>query len=258
MQLTSNRGLQVNSIESMSVVDGPGMRFVVFVQGCPLRCKFCHNPETWDREGGRVIHHDDLLNKLEQCRRFIPQLGLTVSGGEPLMQADSCRELLMKAKSRGVHTALDTSGFADEDAFSSLLPFVDVLLYDVKAVDSELHRNMTGQPNTRVLHNLRVAATCGKRVWIRRILIPGVNDSREEAAGLQSLISDYARYGSIERVDVLPYHRMGLDKWRRLKMVCPYSDVKPPDQAQVDCFRRVATAGAGSPRFDTGECARVS
>ena len=258
MQVTSRHGLQVNSIESMSVVDGPGMRFVVFAQGCPLRCKFCHNPETWGLHGGSFVGYNDLLNKLDQCRRFIPQLGLTISGGEPLMQARSCRELLMKAKERGVHTALDTSGFGDEDEFKSLLPFVDVLLYDIKAVDSELHIDMTGLSNTQILKNLETASAHGKKLWIRRILVPNVNDSPEEAANLGSLIRDCARYGNIERVDVNPYHRMGLEKWERLGVVCPYSHVKPPTQAAVESFRGMVTAEAGLRRFDTAQRARVS
>lgn len=247
--------LRLNSIESLSAVDGPGLRFVVFLQGCSLRCKFCHNPETWNPDSGELLSCDHILDRLGECRRFIPDLGLTISGGEPLMQLQACRELLMRAKARGISTALDTSGHGCPEGFSSLLPHVDVLLYDVKAVDPDLHRSITGAENAEILKNLETASLSDTRIWIRRVLIPGVNDSTEEAVRLGSLLADCR---GVERVDVLPYHRMGLQKWNRMGMICPYSQVEVPDESQVEGFRGKLAAAWPAGRFDTRRSAQVS
>jgi pyruvate formate lyase activating enzyme len=255
LQASSTPLLRLNSIESMSTVDGPGLRFVVFLQGCSLRCKFCHNPETWDCNGGELVSGDDILDKLALCRRFMPNLGLTISGGEPLVQLQGCRELLMRAKAMGISTALDTSGYGCSSGFSSLLPYVDVLLFDIKAVDPDLHRSITGLANDRILRNLEVASLSDTRIWVRRVLIPGVNDSTEEAVRLGSLL---ASCRGVEKVDVLPYHRMGLEKWKRMGLVCPYSEVEVPDQPQITSFRSKVAAARSAARFDTRGMTRVS
>lgn len=232
--VTASGRLRVNSVESMSTLDGPGSRFVVFLQGCPMRCKYCHNPETWSCDGGQFVPVEDILDKLDWCRRLVPDIGLTVSGGEPLMQPKSCLDLLAAAKSRGMHTALDTSGCGREDDLVELLGFTDLVLFDVKAVDRRLHVDITGTDNDRILRNMAAVSERGVEMWVRRVLIPGVNDSADEAEGLRALI---ARHGSVSRVDIIPYHRMGVGKWQRLGMVYPYEDVALPGPEALERFR---------------------
>ncbi|NLU41896.1 MAG: pyruvate formate lyase-activating protein [Firmicutes bacterium] len=234
--------LRVNSIESMSTLDGPGVRFVVFLQGCPMRCKFCHNPETWSCDGGQLALVEDVLDKLDWSRRLVPNIGLTVSGGEPLMQPEPCLELLAAAKARGVHTALDTSGCGREDDLVELLRFIDVVLFDVKAVDRRLHIDITGTDNDRILSNMAAVSDRGVEMWVRRVLIPGVNDSADEAERLRALV---ARHRSISKVDIIPYHRMGVEKWRRLGKVYPYEDVELPGPEALERF---------SSLLDDSEC----
>ena len=169
--VTASGRLRVNSVESMSTLDGPGSRFVVFLQGCPMRCKYCHNPETWSCDGGQFVPVEDILDKLDWCRRLVPDIGLTVSGGEPLMQPKSCLDLLAAAKSRGMHTALDTSGCGREDDLVELLGFTDLVLFDVKAVDRRLHVDITGTDNDRILRNMAAVSERGVEMWVRIVLI---------------------------------------------------------------------------------------
>ena len=149
------------------------------------------------------------------------------------MQPKSCLELLAAAKSRGIHTALDTSGCGREDDLVELLEFTDVVLFDVKAADRRLHIDITGTDNDRILRNMAVVSERGVEMWVRRVLIPGVNDSKDEAVRLRALI---ARHGTVARVDIIPYHRMGVEKWKRLGMVYPYEGVAVPGPEAVERF----------------------
>lgn len=247
--------LRLNSIESFSTLDGPGVRFVVFVQGCPMRCKYCHNPETWSCDGGQPVPVEDILDKLDWCRRLVPSIGLTISGGEPLMQHESCLGLLAAAKSRGIHTALDTSGCGCEHGLVRLLRFTDVVLFDVKAVDRRLHADITGTDNDCILNNMAAVSDTGVEMWVRRVLIPGVNDSIDEARRLRALID---RHASVARVDIIPYHRMGVNKWRQLGMVCPYEGVPVPGREAIERFRGLLDSESAGLPFDVLTHTRVS
>lgn len=223
----------VHSTETFGLVDGPGVRFVVFTQGCPMRCRYCHNPDTWAVNAGQTMEPDALLEKALRYRTYWKDTGgITVSGGEPLMQVDFVYSLLKAAKEEGVHTAIDTSGilFTRNEPFFSklneLLSVTDLVLLDLKHIDDDAHKDLTRHGNDRVLEFARYLSEIGKPVWIRHVLVPGVNDDDESLMKLDAFISTLS---NVKRVEILPYHTLGVHKWENLGVPYTLEGVNPPD-----------------------------
>ena len=228
----------VHSLESFGSVDGPGVRFVVFLQGCALRCKYCHNPETWAAEGGEEWTAEKLFQRVYRYRNYWGKKGgITVSGGEPLRQMEFLTAFFELARSKGVHTALDTAGqpFRPDDpdylaGFDRLMKSTSLVILDLKEIDPERHRQLTGKDNANILAMARRISDLGVPLWIRHVLVPGLTDDEE---GLRRTADFIRSLKTVQRVEVLPYHTLGLFKWQKLGIPYPLPDAVPPTAEQV-------------------------
>ena len=235
----------VHSIETFGSVDGPGVRFVAFLQGCHLRCKYCHNPDTWAMRNpnARVVEAKDLL---KQALRYKPywgsEGGITVSGGEPLLQIDFLIELFSLAKKKGVHTVIDTAGqpFTRKEPFYSkflrLMEVTDLVLLDMKHIDREGHKQLTGLYNDNILEMARELDRLQKPVWVRHVLVPGWTD---DEALLRRLAEFLRSLSNVEKIEVLPYHTLGVYKYEVLGMDQPLPDVPPATPEQKEWAERI-------------------
>ena len=217
----------VHSIETFGSVDGPGIRYVVFLQGCPMRCLYCHNPDTWAIGKGREVEAEELLSEYDKNKMFYRGGGITVTGGEPLLQIDFLIEFLSLAKSRGIHTCIDTSGItyaADapqyREKLDKLMQYVDLVMLDIKHIDPVKHRDLTSRDNGGILDFARYLADKGKPVWIRHVVIKGYTDDPESLRSLGRFIGGLK---NVKALDVLPYHTMGETKYRELGIEYPLS-----------------------------------
>ena len=220
----------IHSIESFGTVDGPGLRFVVFTQGCPMRCKYCHNPDTWEPGKGTQMSAQEIIAQLERNRPFYKNGGLTVTGGEPLLQIDFLLELFALAKEKGIHTCLDTSGITyreGESAYNAkldqLMTLTDLVMLDIKHIDSEAHRELTGHHNEGILAFAGYLAKKNVPVWVRHVIVPGITDDPQEQRRLGRFI---AHLHNVKALDVLPYHTMGVQKYRNLGIAYPLEGVE--------------------------------
>lgn len=227
----------IHSIESFGSVDGPGIRFVIFMKGCGMRCRYCHNPDTWGCPGAEVRETEDLIGQALRYKTYWGKKGgITISGGEPLLQMDFLIELCAAAKAKGVHIALDTSAQNFErteaylEKFNRLMNYVDLVLLDIKHIDEQKHKWLTGVSNKSVLDCALYLSEINKPVWIRHVLVPGVNDQDEYLAGMQSFL---LKLSNVERVEVLPYHTLGLFKWEELGLEYGLKNVQPPTNESV-------------------------
>ncbi len=230
----------VHSLESFGSVDGPGVRFVIFLQGCNLRCRYCHNPETWCG-GGEPWTAEDLLEKAWRCRSYwgksMKNGGITVSGGEPLLQIDFLIEFFKMAKARGIHTTLDTAGQPfDEnniewmEKFDELLKYTDLVMLDLKEMDEKKHIKLTGRTNKNILAMARYLSNHEIPMWIRHVLVPDLTDDEE---GLRQMDSFLQSLKTVERIEVLPYHSMGTYKWEKLGIPYSLKDARIPTKEEV-------------------------
>ena len=242
---TSETMLRVHSVESFGSVDGPGIRFVIFLKGCAMRCQYCHNPDTWDRAGGNLRSVDDVLSQALRYRSYWGEKGgITVSGGEALLHIQPLTELFHKAKDLGINTCLDTSAqpFSRKDgrflAFEALMKYTDLVLLDIKHIDNDAHKRLTGWENENILDCARYLSDIHKPVWIRHVLVPGINDDDESLHRLRSFIDTLS---NVERVEVLPYHALGVYKWEQLGIPYKLTDVKPPTEESVLHARKILT-----------------
>ena len=242
---TSETMLRVHSVESFGSVDGPGIRFVIFLKGCAMRCQYCHNPDTWDRAGGNLRSVDDVLSQALRYRSYWGEKGgITVSGGEALLQIQPLTELFHKAKDLGINTCLDTSAqpFSRKDgrfsAFEALMKYTDLVLLDIKHIDNDAHKRLTGWENENILDCARYLSDIHQPVWIRHVLVPGINDDDESLHRLRSFIDTLS---NVERVEVLPYHDLGVYKWEQLGIPYKLTDVKPPTEESVLHARKILT-----------------
>ena len=242
---TSETMLRVHSVESFGSVDGPGIRFVIFLKGCAMRCQYCHNPDTWDRAGGNLRSVDDVLSQALRYRSYWGEKGgITVSGGEALLQIQPLTELFHKAKDLSINTCLDTSAqpFSRKDgrfsAFEALMKYTDLVLLDIKHIDNDAHKRLTGWENENILDCARYLSDIHKPVWIRHVLVPGINDDDESLHRLRSFIDTLS---NVERVEVLPYHDLGVYKWEQLGIPYKLTDVKPPTEESVLHARKILT-----------------
>ncbi|MFC0005211.1 pyruvate formate-lyase-activating protein [Micromonospora siamensis] len=227
----------VHSWDLSHGVDGPGTRFVAFLAGCPLRCRYCHSPDTWFPGNGRRMSTDELMREIERYRRFIHVAGggITLSGGEPLRQPRFTGEVLRRCHGLGLHTALDTSGFLGANADDALLDATDLVLLDVKSWDPATYRRVTGTGSVApTLRFGRRLADRGTPIWVRFVLVPGLTDAEENVAG----VADFAAgLGTVQRVDVLPFHRLGAHKYAELGLAFPLADTEPPGPELLDRVR---------------------
>lgn len=221
---------RIHSVESFGAVDGPGIRFVVFFQGCPLRCAFCHNPDTWDFSGGGEVTADEMLGEILKYKSFLKKGGVTLSGGEPLAQPAFCAELLRLCKENGLHTAVDTSGAIPLDKCQEAVDLADLLLLDIKALDPNLCKTITGQSNQNALALLNHREETGKPVWIRHVLVPGLT---LDMPRLQALADFLRPYKCVEKVELLPYHSMGAYKWEALGLPYTLKDTPEPTEGEL-------------------------
>lgn len=231
----------IHSFESFGTVDGPGIRFVVFMQGCPMRCKYCHNPDTWSYSGGMQISCEEVAAKaLKYISYFTGGGGVTVSGGEPMLQLGFVTELFKILKTECVHTALDTSGIlfnpADTSAVDELLKYTDLVLLDLKHIDEEEHVKLCGHSNKNVLAFASYLSEIGKPMWVRHVLVPGITDSDDYLCQTKYFINGL---NNVKRVEVLPYHTMGLVKYTKLGYDYPLCGVQPPTKERVQNARKI-------------------
>ena len=200
---------RIHSFESFGTVDGPGVRFVTFMQGCPLRCQFCHNPDTWDCGGGKLVTADEVV----KYRSFIKSGGVTVSGGEPLMQAEFVAEFFRLCHDEGLHTALDTSGAIITDNVLKVLDETDLVLLDIKTMDAELYPKLTGVKQNNNLAFLDILEERKIKTWVRHVVVPNLTDNDE---WLRKLGEHVSHYDCVEKIEILPYHTLGTYKYEKL------------------------------------------
>lgn len=214
---------RISAFQSMGAVDGPGVRCVVFMQGCPLRCAYCHNPETWEMDGGEETDTETLVKKILRYKPFISRGGgVTVSGGEPLMQPEFCRELFMKLKAEGVHTALDTSGMGSLSAASKVLEYTDLVLCDVKFMSQAAYQKYCGGSFSHVQNFLELVKQRNMPLWFRHVVVPGISDSVEEIEALNAFGRNYP---SLERIELLPFKKLCVTKYENLSIGFPLENV---------------------------------
>jgi pyruvate formate lyase activating enzyme len=232
---------RIHSWDLSTGVDGPGTRFVLFVSGCPLRCLYCANPDTWHMRDGREATVDELMAEIEKYRAFITTAGggVTVTGGEPLLQPTLTGAVLRRCKEAGLHTALDTSGFLGARAGDRLLADTDLVLLDIKSFDVTTYRKLTGGELAPTLNFATRLDRLGKRVWIRYVLVPGWTDDPEAVDGLARFLAGLT---SVERVDILPFHKLGAAKYDALGLPFPLRETPVPDAELVDRIRGVFRA----------------
>lgn len=238
---------RIHSTESFGTVDGPGVRFVVFFQGCPLRCKYCHNPDTWDFSGGREVTAEELMKEYDSYKEFLRSGGITATGGEPLAQPEFLAELFALAKSKGVHTCLDTSAGvydpAHHEKIDEALKYTDLVMLDIKHIDDEEHRKLTGKGNRNILAFAEHIRELGIPVWIRHVVVPGITDKYEELFALGEFLSTLS---NIKALDVLPYHDMAKPKYAELGLEYPLGDTPPLTKEEAIKARDIIMDGIKS------------
>ena len=205
---------RIHSFESFSTVDGPGVRYVIFLQGCPLRCKYCHNRDTRDVHLGEVYDAETIVEKILNYREYMGEDGgVTVSGGEPLLQIDFVIDLFKRLKAEGIHTAIDTSGFVDVDKLKDLLDYTDLVILDLKEMDNDTHKDLIGVDNAKILKFAEHISNSGVPMWIRHVLVPTITDKEEHLIKLKEYVSTLK---NVEKVEVLGYHTLGSEKWEMI------------------------------------------
>ena len=237
---------RVHSIESFGSADGPGVRFLVFLQGCNMRCKYCHNPDTWKLPGDDYDNLKTPEELLKQAKRYKSYWGktggITVSGGEALLQIDFLIEFFKLAKQDKIHTTLDTAGnpYTREpeffDKFNELLKYTDLFMLDIKHIDDEEHKKLTGFTNKNILDMAEYLSKQGKDMWIRHVLVPGINDDEKYLKRLYEFIS---KLKTVKKVEILPYHTLGVFKWKELGYKYSLEDVEPPTKEQVERAKEI-------------------
>lgn len=238
---------RIHSVESFGAVDGPGLRYVVFTQGCLLRCQFCHNADTWKIGNGKEMTLQEIMDDVLSYLPFFEASGggITVSGGEPLLQMDFLIELFKECKKHGIHTTIDSSGgpFNRRPNFmeklDELLQYTDLILLDLKHIDSEKHKFITGMTNEHILDFAQYLSEKNIPVWIRHVLVPTLSDFDEDLLRLANFIKTL---NNVEKIEVLPYHKLGVYKWESLGLEYKLKDVEPPSQERVENAKRILNA----------------
>lgn len=234
----------IHSIESFGTVDGPGIRFVIFFKGCSLRCQYCHNPDTWTKDGSNIYSVEELLKEILKYRSYFGKTGgVTASGGEPLLQIEFVTELFTLLKKEGIHTACDTSGITFDPSNAQnvqlhhqLLEVTDLFLLDLKQIDPIKHKQLTGRDNSNILEFARYLSSHHKKMWIRHVLIPKITSEKGDLEKLRDFISTLK---TVEKIEVLPYHTMGIIKYKNLGIPYALKDVAPPTKKEVEQAKQI-------------------
>ena len=228
---------RIHSIQSLGTVDGPGVRFVAFLQGCPLRCGCCHNPDTWDVHGGTEVEAAELVRRALRCRAYFGETGgVTVSGGEPLLQAEFCTEFFRLCHENGLHTCLDTSGCMMNDDIAALLDHTDRVLLDIKYMTDEMYRAHVGCGMQPVLDFLAKLDARNIPVTLRQVIIPSLNDDADGAAALRKLAEQHA---CVDRIELLPFRKICQTKYDSMNLRFPFEHIPEPDPARMNALRQV-------------------
>ena len=243
---------RIHSSESFGTVDGPGIRYVLFMQGCPMRCLYCHNPDTWEIGKGVEMSADEVLANYKKNSVFYKNGGLTVTGGEPLLQIDFLLELFTKAKAQGIHTCIDTSGItynpnnvSYNEKLINLLSKTDLVMLDIKHIDREKHIELTGKDNTNILEFAKLLDSIGKPVWIRHVIVEGYTLNEGYLYALGQFIG---KLKNIKALDVLPYHSMGVSKYRELGIEYKLDGMRALDKTVAVEARKIIVSGIKSVR----------
>ncbi|MBY7142056.1 pyruvate formate lyase-activating protein [Virgibacillus sp. NKC19-3] len=239
---------RIHSVETCGTVDGPGLRYIIFTQGCPMRCQFCHNPDTWKMGDGNIITVDELMEDIITYLPFFQASGggVTVSGGEPLLQTKFVTALFKELKKHDIHTAIDTSGstFTKSAAYletlDELLDLTDLILLDLKQINPEKHQALTGLSNERILAFATYLKERNTPVWIRHVLVPERNDFDKDLHDLADFIDTLT---NVEKIEVLPYHKLGVYKWETLGLDYQLEGIEPPTTARVRNAERILNKG---------------
>lgn len=234
-----NKYARIHSIESFGTVDGPGIRFVIFMQGCALKCKYCHNRDTWNLSSGTVIALEELVDKITRYSNYFKASngGVTVSGGEPLLQIDFLINLFKKLKELNIHTAVDTSGmFNITPKLEELISLTDLFLIDIKHIDQDKCKELVGFSNEKELEFIRYLNKIHKPIWIRQVIIPGITDDEEDLIKLKNFISTLS---NVQKIELLKYHNMGKFKWESLGEKYELENVPNATDADINRVKKI-------------------
>ncbi|PHS31042.1 MAG: pyruvate formate-lyase 1-activating enzyme [Alkaliphilus sp.] len=229
---------RVHSVETFGTLDGPGIRYVIFLQGCPLKCKYCHNRDTWSVCGGTEMSTDELIVDIEKYENFFASSGggVTISGGEPFLQPEFLKDLLRKLKNAGIHTCIDTSGYVNMSTIEDIIDYVDLFLLDIKHIDNDKHIELTGVSNLKTLEFAKYLSARNIPVWIRHVVVPTITDSKIDIINLAEFIITLK---NVERVDILPYHSTGKVKWEQLGFEYPFNHIRDAEKNDVLNVKRI-------------------
>ena len=230
---------RIHSIETMGTLDGPGIRFVVFMQGCPLKCKYCHNRDTWNIKAGKKVTIDELINKIVRSKPYFDTSGggVTISGGEPLLQPVFLTKLFKKLHELNITTCLDTAGSVKiTKDIKELLKYTDLVLLDIKHIDDKKSKELVGLSNKNNLNFAQYLSDNGIPMWIRQVLVPGYTDDKNDLRKLKEFIETLK---TVEKVEILPYHDLGKSKWKELGLKYPLEGIKPPTKKQIEKAERI-------------------
>ena len=231
---------RVHSIETCGTVDGPGIRFIIFLQGCQMRCKYCHNRDSWDTKQGKLMSVDELMADLVQYRNFMEASGggVTVSGGEAMLQPEFVKAIFTACKQEGIHTCLDTNGFVRriDDTVKEVLDVTDLVLLDIKQMDNEKHIDLTQVSNRYTLEFAKYLAERNQPVYLRYVVVPGYTDCEEDAHLLGKFIKPMK---NVEKIEMLPYHELGTHKWTAMGEIYPLQGVHPPSHETMETIKNI-------------------
>lgn len=236
---------KIHSFESFGTVDGPGIRFVIFFKGCPLRCLYCHNPDTWTFENSQEYSVDEVIAKSMKYKNYWGDKGgITLTGGEPLLQIDFIIELLKKYKELGINTALDTSGalfeIVEQSKFDELIKYVDLFLLDIKHIDNNEHIKLTGKNNQNILKFARYLSDNNKDMWIRHVIVPGINLDKDYLIRTKKFIDSLK---TVKKIEILPYHTLGINKYSKLGLEYKLKDTRVPTKDEIKLAKDILING---------------
>jgi pyruvate formate lyase activating enzyme len=241
---------RIHSFESCGTVDGPGIRFIIFMQGCLMRCMYCHNRDTWEVNSGKEVTVEEIIKEAKSYRHFMNASGggVTCSGGEAMLQPEFVRDFFRAAKAEGIHTCLDTNGYVRKhtDVIDELLEATDLVMLDIKHMNDLIHHDFIGVSNKRTLDFARYLHTIGKKTWIRYVIVPGYTDDDESAHLLGAFIQGME---NIEKVELLPYHKLGAHKWEAMGLDYPLDGVSPPPKETMDRIVAVLQQYHGNVKY---------
>lgn len=232
---------RIHSVETCGTLDGPGIRYIAFLQGCPLRCQYCHNPDTWDPSSGNLLTASEIVEDVKKYKSYIQASngGFTASGGEPLLQSKFILELFKLLKDEGVHTAIDTSGYIYNDSVKEALEYTDLVLLDIKSINRDVFENITAVKIDNTLKLMDYLQSINLPVWIRNVIVPDLSDNLDDIDQLGKYLSGFS---NIDRVELLPFHKLGEFKWEQLGLSYNLSETKPPSHELMQTAKDIISS----------------